>query len=129
MPSHSTTPDWSPTVQVNITHLMEDAQGDQTVRARRWPDGLTCPACASQHLIKRGVDDTDPARQRDACHDGDQRGDELTDTMFAGQHQPLHVWVWCRYFLGRNVSSAPSGQALARNGRAVPPMTAQLRDG
>jgi mRNA interferase HigB len=29
MPSPSTTPDWSPTVQVNIKHLIDDAQCSQ----------------------------------------------------------------------------------------------------
>jgi len=26
MPSHSTIPDWSPTVQINIKHLIDDVQ-------------------------------------------------------------------------------------------------------
>jgi len=32
MLSHSTSPDWSPTVQVNIKHLIDDVQCYQTVR-------------------------------------------------------------------------------------------------
>ena len=83
MPSHSTTPDWSPTAQVNIKNLLDDAQCYQTVRELRWPEGITCPSCASQHVIKRGFDDTEPARQRYECHDCDQRFDALTDTIFA----------------------------------------------
>ena len=27
MPSHATIPDWSPTVQINIKHLIDDVQG------------------------------------------------------------------------------------------------------
>jgi hypothetical protein len=30
-------------VQVNIKHLMDDAQWYQTVRALRWPDGIAYP--------------------------------------------------------------------------------------
>src|SRR5262245_8097453 len=52
MPSHSTTPDWSPTVQSNITHLIDDVQCYQSVRELRWPDGITCPSGASQLSAK-----------------------------------------------------------------------------
>ena len=75
-------------MQVNIKHLIDDVQCYQTVRELRWPDGVACPSCASQHVIKRGFDDTEPARQRYACHDCDKRFDDLTDTIFAGHHQP-----------------------------------------
>ena len=35
----------------------------------------------SPHVIKRGFDDTEPARQRYECHDCDTRFDDLTDTI------------------------------------------------
>ena len=108
MPSPSTTPDWSPTVQINITNLIDDIQCYQTVRELRWPDGIACPSCASQHIIKRGFDDTESARQRYECHDCDTRFDDLTDTIFAGHHQPLKVWVLCLYFMGLNLSNSRS---------------------
>src|SRR5215813_342784 len=129
MPSHSTTPDWSPTVQINITNLIDDVQCYQTVRVLRWPDGITCPSCASQHISKRGCDATESARQRYACHDCGTRFDGLTDTIFAGHHQPLKVWVWCLYCMRLNVSNAHIGHALALNGSDVQQMTAQLRAG
>jgi transposase-like protein len=51
-------------VQVNIKRLIDDVQCYQTIRELRWPDGMTCPACQSTQVIKRGFDDTEPARQR-----------------------------------------------------------------
>src|SRR5215475_10077161 len=129
MPSHSMTPGWSPTVQVNITNLIDDVQCYQTVRELRWPNGITCPSCASQHIIKRGFDDTEPARQRYECHDCDTRFDDLTDTIFAGHHQPLKVWVLCLYFMGLHLSNEQIGRELALNGSDVQQMTAQLREG
>ena len=129
MPSHSTIPDWSPTVQVNIKNLIDDVQCYQTVRELRWPDGVACPSCASQHVIKRGFDDAESARQRYECHDCDTRFDDLTDTIFAGHHQPLKVWVLCLYFMGLNLSNEQIGQELALNGSDVQQMTAQLRAG
>jgi len=80
-------------VQVNIKNLIDDVQCYQTVRELRWPDGVVCPSCESKYVIKRGFDDTEPARQRYECHDCHTRFDDLTDTIFAGHHQPLKVWV------------------------------------
>jgi transposase-like protein len=67
-------------VQVNIKRLMDDVQCYQTIRELRGPDGMTCPSCQSTQVIKRGFDDTEPARQRYACKDCDTRCDNLTDT-------------------------------------------------
>jgi transposase-like protein len=95
--SHAAIPHRSPTVQVNIKNLVDDVQCYQTVRELRWPDGVACPSCESTHVIKRGFDDTEPALQRYECHDCDQRFDDVTDTIFAGHHQPLKVWILCLY--------------------------------
>jgi transposase-like protein len=92
-------------VPVNIQNLIEDVQGYQTVRELRWPDGVQCPSCESQHIIKRGFDDTEPDRQRYECHNCNKRFDDLTDTIFAGHHQPLKVWRLCLYFMGLNLSN------------------------
>jgi transposase-like protein len=116
-------------VQVNIRRLIDAVQCYQTVRELRWPDGVACPSCASQHIIKRGFDDTESARQRYECHDCDTRFDDLTDTILAGPHQPLQVWVWCLSCMGLNLSNEQIGQALALQGSAGQQMTAQLRKG
>ena len=129
MPSHSTTPDWSPTVQINITNLIDDVQCYQTVRELRWPEGITCPSCASQHILKRGCAETESARQRYACHDCDTRFDDLTDTILAGHHQPLKVWVLCLYFMGLNVSNEHIAHELSINERDAYQMTTALRGG
>ena len=110
-------------VQVNIMNLIDEAQCYQTVRELRWPDGIACPSCQSKHVIKRGFDDTEPARQRYECHDCDQRFDDLTDTIFAGHPQPLKVWVVCLYFMGLNVSNEQIAQELALHGSDVQQMT------
>ena len=108
-------------MQVNIKHLIDNVQCYQTVRELRWPDGVACPSCASQ--------DAEPARQRYACHNCDTRFDDLTDTIFAGHHQPLKVWVLCLYFMGLNLSNEQIGHELALHGSDVQQMTTQLRQG
>ena len=116
-------------MQVNIQRLVDDVQCYQTVREVRWPVGVACPAGASKHVIKRGFDDTEPARQRYECHDCTKRFDDLTDTIFAGHHQPLKVWVLCLYFMGLNVSNEQIAHELSLNESDVQQMTAQLREG
>jgi len=116
-------------VQVNIKHLIDDVQCYQTVRELRWPDGVACPSCESQHVIKRGFDDTEPARQRYECHDCDKRFDDLTDTIFAGHHQPLKVWVLCLYFMGLNLSNEQIAHELSINESDAYQMTTARRGG
>ena len=116
-------------MQVNIKNLVDDAQCYQTIRVLRWPDGVTCPSCESMQVIKRGFDDTELARQRDECHDGHTRFDDLTDSIFAGHHQPLKVWVLCLYFMGLNLSNEQIAHELALHVSDVHQMTTQLRDG
>ena len=106
-------------MQVNIKNLIDEVQCYQTVREMRWPDGVMCPSCQSTQVIKRGFDDTEPARQRYACHACHTRFDDLTDTIFAGHHQPLKVWVLCLYFMGLNVSNEQIAQELGRLNRAL----------
>src|SRR5215510_16334453 len=126
MTFHFPPPDRSPTVQVHIMNLIYDVQCYQTVRDLRWPDGIACPSYQSKEVIKRGFDDKELARQRYECHDCDHRFDDLTDTIFAGHHQPLKVWVLCLSFMGLNLSNEQIAHELALNGSDVQQMTTQL---
>ncbi len=81
-------------MQVNIKNLIDDVQCYQTVRELRWPDGVQCSSCESQHVIKRGFDDTEPARQRYECHDCCKRFDEALleealDLLFQSRRRPM----------------------------------------
>ncbi len=116
-------------VQVNIKHVIDDVPCYRTVRELRWPDGVACPSCEATQVIKRGFDDTEPPRQRYECHECHKRFDDLTDTIFAGHHQPLKVWVLCLSFMELNLSNEHMAQELALDGSDVQQMTAQLRDG
>ena len=116
-------------MQVNIKNLIDDVQCYQTVRELRWPNGVQCPSCESRHVIKRGFDDTEPARQRYECHDCDKRFDDLTDTIFAGHHQPLNVWLLCLYFMGLNLSNEPIAHELSIKESDAYLMTTEWRGG
>ena len=116
-------------MQVNIKKLIDEVQCYQTVREMRWPDSVVCPSCQSTQVIKRGFDDTEPARQRYACTDCHARFDDLTDTILAGHHQPLKVWILCLYFMGLNLSNEQIANELDMNRSDVHQMTAQLPEG
>ena len=60
------------------------------------------------------------------CH---TRFDDLTDTIFAGHHQPLKVWILRLYFMGLNLSNEQIANELDMNRSDVHQMTTQLREG
>ena len=114
---------------VNIQNLIDDAKCFATVRDLRWADGLFCPHCTSDRIIKRSFDETQPDRQRYRCRSCDRGFDDLTGTLFAGHHQPLRVWILCLYFMGLNLSNQQIAQELGLNKDDVQQMTTQLRQG
>jgi transposase-like protein len=80
-------------------------------------------------MTKQGRDDTQPERQRYLCPSCERRFDDLTDTIFAGHHQPLRVWILCLDFMGLNLSNHQIAPELDRNKDDVHQMTSQLRQG
>jgi transposase-like protein len=114
---------------IHIQSLLDASKCFETVRALRWPDGVYCPSCASPQITKQGHDDTQVARQRYRCTSCGRRFDDLTDTIFAGHHQPLRVWIVCLYLMGLNLSNHQIAQELDLNKDDVQQMTCRLRQG
>jgi transposase-like protein len=114
---------------INLSGLMDDAKCFAFVRQRRWPDGVRCPGCGGDAVIRDGGDDTQPHRQRYRCKACASRFDDLTGTVLAGRHQPLRVWVLCLYFMGLNLSNRQIASELGLCGSDVQAMTEQLRRG
>ena len=108
-------------VQVNITKLIDEVQCYQTVRELRWPDGIACPSCESKHIIKRGFDDTEPARQRSECH-GPRSWSQPLSPMRSGVRMLCWVQDSMRSALSRGSSwrgrrvccPAPTGPGVAK---------------
>jgi len=101
---------------LNILNLIDDAGCFETVRAMRWPQGVTCPHCRSPQITKQGRDESQPERQKYECNACRKRFDDLTGTIFAGHHQPLRVWMLCLYFMGLNLSNEQIAHELDLNG-------------
>src|SRR3954463_2879170 len=114
---------------VNLSALLDDAKCFALVRQHRWPEGVRCPGCGSDAVIRNGCDDTQPHRQRYRCKACAGRFDDLTGTMLAGHHQPLRVWVLCLYLMGLNLSHRQIAQELSLDAPDVQATPEQLRQG
>jgi len=116
-------------MMLNIQNLIDDAKCFETVRQMRWPDGVTCPHCASARVTKQGHDETQPARQRYECLACQGRFDDLTGTIFAGHHRPLRTWILGLYLMGLNLSNEQIAQELDLNSDDAQKMASQRREG
>src|SRR5215211_3906906 len=114
---------------VNLSALLDDAKCFALVRQHRWREGVRCPGCGSDAVIRNGCDDTQPHRQRYRCKACAGRFDDLTGTALAGHHQPLRVWVLCLYFMGLNLSNRQIAWELGLSPSDVQAMTEHLRRG
>jgi transposase-like protein len=114
---------------VDLSGLLDEAKCFDLVRQTRWPQGVQCPKCGGGHVSRNGRDDTQRLRQRYVCCDCAVRFDDLSDTILAGHHQPLKVWVLCLYFMGLNLSNRQIAHELSLNESDVQEMTTHLREG
>jgi transposase-like protein len=112
---------------ITITNLIDNSKCYEIVRQYRWPEGVSCPHCKSQEIARRGKDETQPERQRYACKACGKQFDDLTDSVFAGRHQPLRVWVACLYLMGLNLSNQQIAKELSLHKDDVQRMTSELR--
>ena len=114
---------------VNLAGLLDEAKCFELVRQRRWPRGVRCIRCGGEHVVRDGHDDRQRFRQRYLCRDCSVRFDDLSETVLAGHHQPLKVWVLCLYFMGLNLSNQQIAHELSLNANDVQDMTTHLHEG
>lgn len=118
-----------PVMLINILGIIDDAKCYEVVRHLRWPDGVRCPPCDSSQVVRQGRDETEPQRQRYECRSCDRRFDDLTETIFAGHHQPLRVWVLVLYLMGLDLSNEQIAKELDLDPDDAQKMTTVLREG
>ena len=51
----------------NLLGLIDDTKCFAFVRQRRWPEGIRCPVCDDDAVVRDGHDDTQPSRQHYRC--------------------------------------------------------------
>jgi len=114
---------------IDVQGLIDEARCYEFVRNLRWPEKVCCAHCDSGDVIKRGKDDTETHRQRYECKTCHKRFDDLTNTVFAGHHQPLKTWVIFLYFMGLNISTEQIARELNLNKDDAHYMAKLLREG
>ena len=114
---------------ITIKQLVSEAQCYEVIRKLRWQEQVICPHCDSGEIIKRGYHAKQSHRQRYECKSCEKRFDDLSETVLAGHHQPLSVWVLCLYFMGLNLSNAQIARELDVNKDDLQFMTEHLRTG
>jgi len=116
-------------MSINLSTLIDDAKCYQLIRQTRWPEGVRCPRCEGGNVVKNGRDEMQPERQRYCCKTCGCHFDDLSQTIFAGHHQPLQKWVGCLYLMGLNLSSEQIAAELDLDKDDAYQMTMQLRQG
>lgn len=116
-------------ILINIAGIIDEEKCYRTVRELRWDNGTACPWCNSKNVIKNGHDSTHPACQHYHCNDCSRYFDDLTNTIFAGHHQPLSTWILCLYFMGLNLSNNQIAKELDLCQSDAQDMTTKLREG
>ena len=114
---------------ITIKQLVSEAQCYEVIRTLRWQGKVNCPHCDSLEIIKRGYHDHQNHRQRYECKTCQKRFDDVSETVLAGHHQPLSVWILCLYFMGLNLSTAQIARELDLNKDDLQFMTEHLRTG
>ena len=112
-----------------LVGLLDDAKCYEMVRQMRWPEGVKCPHCGADTVSKQGRDARQPERQDYRCRGGLRYFDDLSETIFAGRHPPLQVWIGCLYLMGLNRSNRQIAHELGLAEDDTQRMTEQLRTG
>ncbi|WP_276315791.1 transposase [Parashewanella hymeniacidonis] len=113
----------------SIVNLISNKKCYERVRQLRWKEGVTCPHCDSKTIKKNGHDITQKDCQHYQCKTCQRYFDDLTNTVFAGHHQPLKIWITCLYFMGLNLSNNQIAKELNLHKSDVHNMVNTLRSG
>ena len=116
----------APRMELTLLPLIDDAKCFAMVWKLRWPEGVSCRHCESMRVSQRGMNETQPDRQRYLCGGCVWNCDDLTDTIFAGHHQSLRVWLLCLYVMGLNLSNRQIARELGLDEDRAHEMATQL---
>jgi transposase-like protein len=101
----------------------------EILREIRWSDGVFCPSCESQSVVKNGKDTSEENNQRYHCKSCGKYFDDLTNTLFSGSQQPLHHWITVLYLMNLNVSNRQISQELEISETTAQSMCSEIREG
>ena len=108
--------------------LLDNAKCYEQLRGSRWPEGICCPRCGSDHVTRQGRDETERDKRRYYCKGCQRRFDDLGLSVFSGHHQPLKIWMHCLYLLSLNLSNRQIAHEPDLNESDIYAMAQQLRE-
>lgn len=114
-------------MQINLLKLMGDEACYNLLREIRWSEGVKCPHCQSDHIVKDGKDETHPHRQNYKCRSCAKNFDDLSKTVFSGSKKSLKTWILCLYLMGLNLSNQQISKELDMSPKTAQSMTHKLR--
>ncbi len=114
---------------LSIIDLISNQKCYDRVRELRWKEGIICPHCHSSFVKKNGHDTVQRDCQHYQCKECERYFDDLTNTVFAGHHQPLKTWITCLYFMGLNLSNNQIAKELNLHRSDAHEMINTLRSG
>ena len=114
---------------LKIQDVIDDQKCFEEVRKLRWPENIQCPHCNCSEVVKDGHDEKQRDRQRYECKNCHRRFDDLTNTVFAGHHQPLKIWIIVLYLMGLNISNKQISKEIDLCETNVQKMTTTFREG
>ena len=70
-------------MRLNIQGLIDGAKCYDMVRELRWSEGVECPHCHSEHVVKNGHDPVQKHCPHSLCRGCGRAFDDLTNTLFS----------------------------------------------
>jgi len=116
-------------MEINLLNLIDESKCYELLRSLRWPDGLFCPKCSSNQVVKNGHDSNCCSKQCYRCQDCQSYFNDLTDTIFSDTKVSLKIWVVALYLMGLNLSNKQISKELDISEPTAQRMTRILREG
>ena len=116
-------------LQLNILDLVTDEKCYDFLRSVRWSQGINCPHCNSDNIVKNGKCSHNKQLQKYHCNDCQSGFNDLTDTVFQDSNKSLKVWILALYLLGLNLSNRQIAKELNLTEKTAQQMTTKLREG
>jgi transposase-like protein len=114
---------------IQLHKILDVAQCNEILRTIHWAEEVTCPICGSKDIVKNGKDPVQKECQHYKCKACETYFDDVTDTVFSGNHQGIHRWITVLYLMNLNVSMLQIASELDVSEETAQSMCATIREG
>ena len=115
-------------ITTKIQDLVDDRRCYEQVRELRWAEGVKCPYCGSLSYRRQGHHASCEYRHCYQCKACKRPYDDLTNTAYHENSQPLKIWVLCLKLLKWGFSTAQIAEELNLSENECLNMIRRLRE-